>query len=31
MQKMIWTLRESDLPLLVHSTNHLPKYHCRYR
>jgi hypothetical protein len=23
MQKLIWTLRESDLPLLVHSTMHL--------
>jgi hypothetical protein len=26
MQKMIWTPRESVLPLLVHSTMHLPKH-----
>jgi hypothetical protein len=25
MQKMIWTFRESDLPLLVQSTMHLPR------
>jgi hypothetical protein len=28
MQKMIWTPRESDLPPLVQSTMHLPKYPC---
>ena len=25
LQKMIWTFREFDLPLLVHSTMHLSK------